>query len=246
MHVEAVPCRSDNYAYIVRGGAPQNGAPPPGVVVDPSEAGPILAALQRQPTRLCGVLITHHHWDHTDGIEELRARAEDDIWVAAHASDRGRVPSQDHFVAAPCDAFVTTGLKLANIEIEAMHVPGHTLGAIAWKIGEDIFTGDTLFAGGCGRLNEGRADQLFASLKALVQGPESRRLWFGHEYTAANLRFACAEALDDLPYRQRLAKLGLCTAPTTVGDERRTNIFIHAQDVAAFARLRAAKDVFAG
>jgi hydroxyacylglutathione hydrolase len=140
-------------------------------------------------------------------------------------------------------------------------MPGHTLGAVGWRLhrlprlhvtqgqpaGEDpddVFTGDTLFGAGCGRLFEGSAAQLHASLAALLELPDATRLWFGHEYTASNLRFARTVAPDDAALLARERCLTPCTTPTTVALERATNPFARAPTASHLASLRHAKDNF--
>jgi hydroxyacylglutathione hydrolase len=244
-------CLKDNYAYLVH----QDGAPE-AFVVDPSEAEPVAAALAARGLTLAGVLATHHHPDHTGGIPALVTR-KPDLVVAAHAADRGRIPHQTHFIDAPTTAWVPTPLTAAGRRLVARHIPGHTRAAIAWGLvpsdppaaPTDVFTGDTLFAAGCGRLFEGTPAEMHASLQALTDLPEATRLWFGHEYTAANLRFAAAVEPDNVAVAARARDLAAITTPaittpTTVALERTTNPFVRARTVAELAERRAAKDRF--
>ena len=246
--ITAVPCLQDNYAYLVA--APDGAA----WVVDPSEATPVREALDARGLSLRGILATHHHWDHTHGIAELAASAPGCV-VAAHAHDQGRIEGLTHPIDAPDDRYASTGLWLTDaIELQARLIPGHTLGAIAWLIpaasnatedGPDIFTGDTLFAAGCGRLFEGTPAQMHASLQALTAGlPERTRLWFGHEYTASNLRFAAVAEPDNPAISERAATLPPCTTPTTVAEERATNPFVRSATAAILGERRQAKDAF--
>ena len=244
--IDPIPCLQDNYAYLIA--CPETGD---AWLVDPSEPDPPARALAARPgLTLRGILATHHHWDHTAGIEALVARfgGPAAVWVAAHASDRGRVPGQDRFVDAPLDRWTDSGLSLGGHALLARHIPGHTTGAVAWQLpardGEpaDVFTGDTLFAAGCGRLFEGTPAQMHASLQALAALPPATRLWFGHEYTAANLRFAATAEPDNGSIGARQAALAACTTPTTVAEERATNPFVRAASVAELAARRSAKD----
>ena len=254
IRIEPIPCLKDNYAYLIHAGEGGDA-----VVVDPSEAGPVAEALARRRLRLRGVLATHHHADHVGGIEELvAAESASPPWVAAHASDRGRVPAQTVFVDAPEERFVATELQLGEARFWAMHIPAHTRGAIAWglvlgagrsgvgreRAPGDVFTGDTLFGAGCGRLFEGTPADMFRSLRALTSGPDDTRLWFGHEYTASNLRFAVTVEPDNAATRARQQAVGPCTTPTTSGLERATNPFVRAATVDELAARRAAKDKF--
>lgn len=244
--IEPVPCLRDNYAYLLRD---------PGTgdvwLVDPSEADPPARAIAAVGGRLRGILATHHHHDHVGGIDELVGEG-GDVWVAGHASDRGRIPRQTEFVDATTDAWQDTGLVLAGRRLLGLHIPGHTRGAIAWRLvgggGEpdDVFTGDTLFAAGCGRLFEGTPAQMHMSLQQLTALPPSTRLWFGHEYTAANLRFAAAVEPDNRAIGERADALSGRTTPTTVADERATNPFVRAGSVEELAARRRAKDEFRG
>lgn len=243
--IQAVPCLADNYAYLILHGGEA-------WVVDPSDGAAVARALRGHPgVRLRGVLATHHHADHVGGVETLlRLFADHSPRVAAHATDRGRVPSQDVFVEAPQDRFADTELTVGGVFLQAMHVPGHTGGGVAWRVGwggrepAEVFTGDTLFAGGCGRLFEGTAEQMYRSLGALTGEPADSRLWFGHEYTEGNLRFAVTVEPDNAALSSRLDAIPDCTTPTTVADELATNPFVRAGSVAELALRRAAKDRF--
>ena len=245
--IEAIPCLKDNYAYLVRD---SEGAD--AYLVDPSEAGPTAAALAARKLTLRGIFATHHHHDHVGGISELAERFRDVIrFVAGHASDRGRIPDQTSFVEAPADRFVATDLRAAGQAVVARHIPGHTRGAIAWGLApagdqppSDVFTGDPLFAAGCGRLFEGTPADMFRSLGALASLPETTRLWFGHEYTASNLRFAATVEPDNAAVAERRSGLPACTTPTTVAFERATNPFVRARSIEELAARRTAKDNF--
>ncbi|MCY1057030.1 hydroxyacylglutathione hydrolase [Nannocystis sp. SCPEA4] len=244
--IEPVPCLRDNYAYLLRDA--QSGEI---WLVDPSEAEPPARAIAASGGRLRAILATHHHHDHVGGIDEL-VRGHGDVWVAGHASDRGRIPEQSVFVDAATDEWQDTGRELAGRKLLGLHIPGHTRGAIAWRLvgsgGEpdDVFTGDTLFAAGCGRLFEGTPAQMHASLQQLAALPPATRLWFGHEYTAANLRFAAVVEPDNQAIAERAARLSACTTPTTVADERATNPFVRAGSVEELAARRRAKDEYRG
>jgi hydroxyacylglutathione hydrolase len=251
--IEPIACLKDNYAYLIHESGGTDA-----YLVDPSEAEPVAAVLARSNLVLRGILATHHHQDHVGGIVDLAARWAGTLdFVAGHASDRGRIPKQTVFAAAPADRFIATELSIAGRPVLARHIPGHTRGAIAWGLGTagstgaggenlptDVFTGDTLFAAGCGRLFEGTPADMFGSLTALTSLPEATRLWFGHEYTANNLRFAEFVEPDNQAVLERRAKLAACTTPTTVALERATNPFVRASSVEVLAERRAAKDNF--
>lgn len=254
MRVVAVPCLSDNYAYLV---VPAGSTE--AVVIDPSEAAPVARALAHEGLDLAAILATHHHHDHVGGIEELRARF-GAVAVYAHASDAGRVPGQTDRVE---DGRRFTA---AGLEALPLHVPGHTLGAVAYVIEDAVFTGDTLFVAGCGRLFEGTAEQMHASLNGkLARLPVETAVYCGHEYTAANLRFAAAMEPGNEAVREKVARVaelragGAPTVPSTIGEELATNPFLRVgsaeirarfpeatTDVEVLAAVRRAKDSFRG
>jgi len=250
-----IPCLHDNYAYLVSLRGHEEAW-----LVDPSEPdAPRSVLRQRTDLRLRGILATHHHDDHVGGIDglldEVAAKNGDRPFVAGHQHDRGRIPHQSVFVDAPRERFVAVELARGaafegHARVLAMHIPGHTLGAIAWWIRThendpgDVFTGDTLFSAGCGRLFEGTPSHMFTSLRALMSLPSETRLWFGHEYTAANLRFASTVEPDNVAVRSYAAALASCTTPTTVARERAVNPFVRASSVDVLAERRAAKDRF--
>src|SRR5690349_22385055 len=179
--VVTVPCLKDNYAYLVVCGETGEAA-----VVDPSEGPPVLEAVRREGVKLRAVWNTHHHHDHVGGNGEVVA-AWPGVEVVAHVSDRdkGRVPGQTRAVEE--GDVVEVGRLRARIVFN----PGHTTGAVSYFIDGAVFTGDTLFAAGCGRLFEGTAAQMYESLNVkLAALPPETRVYCGHEYTANNLRFA--------------------------------------------------------
>lgn len=240
LDVTLVPCLSDNYAYLLRDPATGECA-----VVDPSEAEPVLAALEALHARPTMILNTHHHHDHVGGNEALVA-AFAGLRVVAHASDRGRVPGQTDSVH---DGDTVT---LGKTALRVLHVPGHTLGAVTYASDDAAFTGDTLFLAGCGRLFEGDAAMMYASLQHITDALDpATRVFCGHEYTANNLRFAAtlephnralADALADA---QRLRAEGSPTVPKSLRDERRLNPFLRCDDPAVAAAVGVTGDAVA-
>jgi hydroxyacylglutathione hydrolase len=259
MRIVPIPCLEDNYAYLVV--CEESGR---ASVVDPSVAEPVLEAVKREGVKLVAIWSTHHHLDHVGGNEGVvKAGGIDE--VVAHVSDRGRVPEQTRFV--------DTGdvVSVGSVKARVSHIPGHTLGAVAYFVdgagGRAVFTGDTLFLAGCGRLFEGTPAQMHASLSSLAALPADTRVYCGHEYTAANLRFAhsvepsneaIAEATRAIA-REREA--GRPSVPGTLAREIATNPFLRVTSpeirrtlgiapdidgVAAFAAIRKAKDEFRG
>ena len=239
MRVVAVPCLKDNYAYLV---IDRERA----AVVDPGEAAPVLAAAEREGVTIEAVWATHHHHDHVGGVAGLLA-ANPAIEVIAHPTDAEKFKGVTRTLA---DGETTS---LGSLRARAIHNPGHTLGAISFYIEEEggaVFTGDTLFSAGCGRLFEGTAAMMHASLVRLASLPETTRVFFGHEYTEANLRFAMHAAPHDLDVKARAEDVkamrarGEYSTPSTIAIERATNPFVRAPDVETFAALRSAKDTY--
>jgi hydroxyacylglutathione hydrolase len=230
MRVVTVPCLKDNFAYLVIDGDRA-------AVVDPGEAGPVEAALARERLTLAAIWLTHHHHDHVGGVAALAApRA--GIEVVAHGHDRTRAPNVTRTVDEGDE------VALGELRARIIHNPGHTLGAISYVVAGCVFTGDTLFGAGCGRLFEGTPEQMFTSLRKLAALPAETRVYFGHEYTASNLRFAAAAEPDNAAIAPRAAALATPSTPSTIADELATNPFVRARDAAQLAARRAWKDRF--
>lgn len=230
MQVEAVPLLKDNYAYVID----HDGEC---VVVDPSEAAVLHALRGRRVTQ---VWCTHHHMDHVGGVEAVVA-AFPEARVVGSAYDRahGRVPKQGLAVSE------ASALTLGSQAVRVLDVPGHTLGAVAYLIGDALFTGDTLFLAGCGRMFEGTPEMMHASLQKLAALPGETRVFCGHEYTESNLRFARVIEPDNAAIATRAAALPRgVTVPGTIAQERATNVFLRAKNAAEFAELRKRKDSF--
>ncbi len=240
MRIVSIPCLSDNYAYLVICEATQRAA-----IVDPSEAAPVLAAVHQQGVELHAIWNTHHHWDHTGGNQELVAAVRG-LEVVAHESDRGRVPAQTRFLNE--GDTVSVGQVRASI----IHNPGHTTGAISFHIADPgaVFTGDTMFGGGCGRLFEGTPADMHASLTKLAALPGTTQVYCGHEYTEKNLAFAAEAEKDNAAVAERLARVselrknGQPSVPFTMAEEQATNPFVRAGSADRLGELRAWKDRF--
>jgi hydroxyacylglutathione hydrolase len=255
MKVVPVPQLSDNYAYLVIDESTRKAA-----IVDCAEAEPVLRGVDREGVELAAILPTHHHYDHVGGNDDLLAARPG---LTVYGFDE-RIPGLTHRV--------TDGdrLNVGRLEARVIYIPAHTTGHIAYFFARDaaVFTGDTLFAGGCGRLFEGDSAMMIQSLSKLVSLPDDVRVYFGHEYTEKNLRFA----LTLEPHNQTLKEKhgwaksevarGGTTTPTTIGSEKATNPFLRWKsdelrhtlrdrfpdlpmtDEAVFAKTRELKDRF--
>jgi hydroxyacylglutathione hydrolase len=249
--VVPVPCLRDNYAYLVsRPDSKQ------AIVVDASEGEPVLRAAEREGLEIVGVLATHHHHDHVGGNEEVAAKNAG-IEVVCSEYDKDRVPAVTKTVVHG------QSFELAGMTVRVLAVPGHTLGAVAYVIGDAVFTGDTMFVAGCGRLFEGTPAQMWDSLKLQIASlPLATRVYVGHEYTLSNARFAktidsANPAVDALIEKATAAReAGLPTVPSTVADELAFNPFLRVAEpaftsrfgdvgeVSVLAAVRKAKDDF--
>ena len=253
LQLVTVPCLTDNYAYLIHDRETGQTA-----VIDVPEVGPIVAALDAHQWRLTDILITHHHDDHIQGVGTLRART--GAMVLGAAADAHRLPRLD-LALTEADSF-SVGSEFARV----IDVPGHTLGHIAYHFPQShlCFTADSLMAGGCGRLFEGSARQMHASLAKLAALPPDTLICSGHEYTASNLRFAATLEPDNPQLIFRIAEVadkrsrGTPTVPVPLRVELDTNPYLRAHlpalkaavglpdadDVTVFAEIRARKDKF--
>jgi len=233
--VVPVPQLSDNYAYLLVDTDAQVAA-----VVDCAEAALVLAEAARRRLRLVAVLATHHHFDHVGGNLDLLT-AVPDLRIYGSATDAPRIPG------------ITDRLRdgdrvmVGSFTGTVIFIPAHTSGHVAYHFASEhvLFTGDTLFAGGCGRLFEGDAAQMMASLARLAALPDATRIFCGHEYTEKNLRFAAMLEPSNRALQEKLARVhqlrrtGTPTVPTTLADERATNPFLRTESPELAATVRA-------
>ncbi len=260
MRVVAVDQLMDNYAYLVIDDESGQAG-----VVDVAEADSVLSVAASEGVRVVAVLSTHHHFDHVGGNLDLIARLGDDkLRVFGYSGDCDRIPG----ITDPLED--GEEFALAGLRGRALFIPAHTNGHIAYYFenAATVFTGDTLFAGGCGRLFEGDAAQMKASLERLASLPDETRIYCGHEYTRNNLAFAASLEPGNArlaEWRKRadeLLEAGKPTVPTTIELEKATNPFLRSSspelrrmvkakrpgtaddDVAVFAATRALKDAF--
>lgn len=263
MRVVPIKCLSDNYAYLLVCPETKQAA-----IVDPSEPEPVLRAVEENigrtgDVKVVAILATHHHHDHVGGNEAV-ADALGIKRVYGHASDKTRIPRQSEFLEEGAT------FKLGNLDVRALHIPGHTLGAVAYVVTREpndpvVFTGDTLFVAGCGRMFEGDPPMFHGSLSKLAKLDRRTQIFCGHEYTESNLRFAAhAEPSNQaiVKAKERAAALrkdGKPTVGSTIADELAYNPFLRPQspeirrtlgipesasDAEAFGAIRKAKDNF--
>ncbi len=235
--VTIIPCLTDNYAFLIE----RDGR---AVVVDPSEASPVIKAIEAKGLKLEAVWNTHHHWDHVGGNRELKKKY--GCAIVGSWTDRYRVPEID-----------TTyedgqSFQFAGLNVEVIAIPGHTIGAVAFYLPEikSVFTGDTLFILGCGRLFEGTPEQMWQSLTRLMELPKDTLVYCGHEYAKANAAFAKAVFPDDASINRHVLALETKlnnlqpSVPGTIEQELLTNPFLRSGNAERFAELRRLKDGF--
>ena len=253
MKIKIIPCLKDNYSYVI---IDENNKKT--CVVDPSESEPIINFLEMNNLRLNYILNTHHHYDHIGGNSELKKKYK--AKVVGFKEDYKRIPEID--------------IKLKdgeiwqedNFEAKIMHIPGHTLGHICFYFYKDnnLFTGDTLFSLGCGRIFEGTYQQMFSSLEKIKKLPPKTKIYCGHEYTLQNSKFciqydkenqSLIEKIKDINEKLKNNKP---TIPSTLEDELKNNIFLRSDkkniktnlnidsssSLVTFSKLRDLKDNF--
>lgn len=232
-------CRADNYGVLVRDEASGKVA-----LIDVPEEMATREAIEETGWTPTHIFITHHHYDHVDGVGGIRSSY--DVEVIGNAADAHRLPRLTHEVT-PGDT-----VMLGQTAFEIIDTPGHTVGHIAYVSREEklAFVADTLFALGCGRMFEGTPEQFHASLQKLAALDPETEIYFGHEYTLANARFAVAmdpnssTLADHARQIEGLRAAGMPTVPTKLKTELAFNPFLRAKDAAEFAGLRSAKDSF--
>ncbi len=232
MDIITIPCLYDNYSYLLIDSEQRQAA-----VVDPGEAWPVLREIQGRDLQLAAVLCTHHHHDHVGGIDDLLDQFPAARVFGFHA-DAPRISQltdslQDGEELAVCGQPCTV-----------LHTPGHTTNSIVYRCGDDLFVGDTLFGAGCGRLFEGTAEQLAASLARIVACGPQARVHFGHEYTMQNLRFASQmepgneQVVERMQRVAEMRQVGRPSTPSTVAEELATNPFLRVDAEEIIATLR--------
>jgi hydroxyacylglutathione hydrolase len=241
LEIVRIPALSDNYIWLVHDPVSNET-----IVVDPAEADPVLAEADKRGWRIGQIWNTHWHPDHTGGNAAIKAAT--GAIVSGPAAEAERIPTLDVALSEG------NTVKLGDHTATVMETPGHTSGHITFHLPGDgiVFTGDTLFAMGCGRLFEGDAAQMFDNMQRLAALPPETIVYCAHEYTQSNGRFALAAEPDNQAIADRMVQVdaarirGEATVPTTIAEERATNPFLRAASATELAERRAAKDVFRG
>ena len=239
LNIEVISCLSDNYSYLIHDDITDLVG-----VIDPSEFSPINKLITKKYKKLDYILNTHHHFDHVGGNIELKKKYNSKI--IGSKIDRDRIPE--------IDILLDDGenFKFGNINFISIHVPGHTKGHIAFysESNKVIFTGDTLFSLGCGKIFEGTYMQMFDSLMKLKELPKNTKVFCGHEYTLRNSEFCIVHDENNENLKVKInnikikLKAGLSTIPSTIKDELECNIFLRSNNVKTFSKLRDLKDNF--
>ena len=250
MEIFPIPALQDNYIWALLDDDHSQV-----VIVDPGEASPVKKILAQHHLMLAGILITHHHLDHTNGVVDLLSKFDE---VPVVASDKSPHEFVTHRVKDGDEIVV------AHVRCKALAIPGHTLDHTAYYNEHEpfLFTGDTLFSAGCGRIFEGSPEMMVASLQKIAQLNDATKIYCGHEYTRANLKFAQTVEPNNLDIRDKLASIPPCTLPSTLSEERLINPFLRCSEpeviqaakhhagrtlatpVEVFAELRAWKSSF--
>ena len=239
MIVEIIPCLQNNYSYLVIDKTNNEAC-----VIDPSEAKPVINFIENSKINLKYILNTHHHYDHIGGNLELKKKY--NSIVIGYEGDKDRIPEINIPVK---DNQVW---KADNFEVKIIHIPGHTTGHIGYHFIKEkiIFSGDTLFSLGCGKIFEGTYAQMYESLSKFKNLPLDTKIYCGHEYTLQNSKFCIEHDPSNQNLINKISEIkkkinnGTPTLPTTLKDELACNIFLRANDVKSFSKLRDLKDNF--
>ena len=237
--IEIIPCLQDNYSYLIIDENKNDAC-----VVDPSEAKPIINFVEKENINLKYILNTHHHFDHIGGNIELKEKY--NSIVVGYKYDAKRIPEINVLVE---DNQIW---KEDNFEAKIIHIPGHTTGHIAFYFFNEkiLFTGDTLFSLGCGKIFEGTYKEMFESLSKIKNLPEDTKIYCGHEYTLQNSKFCIKHDPQNQDLQNKITKINeklknnVPTIPSILKDEKECNIFLRAKNVESFSKLRDLKDNF--
>jgi hydroxyacylglutathione hydrolase len=232
LKIISIPAFKDNYIWLII-----NSQLGQAVAVDPGDASPVLSFLESNNLSLAGILVTHKHADHTGGIGALIDRFP---YIAVYAHPIEKIPLMTHPVKH--DEIVM--IDKWPVTYKVIHIPGHTMGHVAFYDHQALFSGDTLFGAGCGRIFEGTAEEMFCSLNKLMMLPDETMIYCGHEYTLANLNFASHVEPDNEDIRQRIKlteKMILnnnSSLPSTMSSERKTNPFLRCTQKSVIERVQ--------
>jgi len=239
MRVEIIRCLKDNYSYAIIDESNNTAC-----VVDPSEASPIINFLEKENIELKYILNTHHHFDHIGGNEDLKKKFKS--IVVGFKEDCKRIPE--------IEVLLEDGQtwQAENFLAKIIHVPGHTTGHICFHFFKEklVFTGDTLFSLGCGRIFEGTYEEMFLSLNKIKSLPEETKIYCGHEYTLNNAKFCIKHDPKNQNLQKKIEMIkkqienSQPTIPSTIKSELNCNIFLRAKDLKTFSKLRDLKDNF--
>tara|TARA_Y100000588_G_scaffold361709_1_gene422771 strand:- start:7 stop:726 length:720 start_codon:yes stop_codon:yes gene_type:complete len=239
MKIKIISCLQDNYSYILIDDKTNSAC-----VIDPSESKPIINYIEKKKLELKFILNTHHHYDHVGGNKELKEKYEAN--VIGFEGDKDRIPEIDICLG---DKEIW---KSDKFEAKIYHIPGHTLGHICYHFFNQniLFTGDTLFSLGCGKIFEGTYEQMFSSLNLIKSFPKKTKIYCGHEYTLKNSDFCLKYDKNNTALKNKILsikdylKRGLPTIPSTIEEELNCNIFLRSINLETFSKLRDLKDNF--
>ncbi len=239
MKIEIIKCLQDNYSYLLID--EENNC---ACVIDPSESEPIINYIEKNNIKLKFILNTHHHFDHVGGNKELKKKYSSK--VIGFRKDKNRIPEID--ICLDNEEI----WKNNKFEAKIFHIPGHTSGHICYHFFNQniLFTGDTLFSLGCGRIFEGTYEQMFSSLKLIKSFPKNTKIYCGHEYTLKNSDFCLKHDSNNSTLKEKISLVkdnlnkGLSSMPTTLEDELNCNIFLKSEDIETFSKFRDLKDNF--
>tara|TARA_B100001093_G_scaffold93988_1_gene86147 strand:- start:712 stop:1473 length:762 start_codon:yes stop_codon:yes gene_type:complete len=253
MNIEIISCLNDNYSYLVHEEKTNTVA-----IIDPSDFEPCDKLIKDKYKKLDYILNTHHHYDHVGGNEKLKKKY--DSIIFGFENDKGRIPGIDKFLHD------NQNFKIGDLDFSVIFIPGHTTGHIAFYLKKEkiVFTGDTLFSLGCGRVFEGTNHQMFDSINKLKRLPVETKMFFGHEYTQKNLEFCIQYEPNNEHLKKKKdwinakVKSKLPTTPITIKEELKTNIFLrcdeqsvknalnlnNSSELEIFVKLRDLKDNF--
>ena len=239
MEVKIIPCLNDNYSYLIFDKIKKVAC-----VVDPSEAKPVIKFIEKFNVDLKYILNTHHHYDHVGGNIELKKRFNSKI--IGFQGDKNRIPGIDILVDN------NQNWIEENFQIKIYHIPGHTSGHICFYLPKEkmVFSGDTLFSLGCGRIFEGSHRQMYESLNKFKRLPAETKVYCGHEYTLENSKFCLKYDSNNKKLKKKIKdikekiKKGLPSIPSKIQEEIDCNIFMKANDLESFSKLRDLKDNF--